>query len=222
MRCLYHARMFQDQATLLLLIRHGETEWNRDARIQGHTNITLSAQGHGQARAVAAALADTDIQAIYASDLLRALETAQSIAQAHGLPVHTDAGLRERAFGAFEGSSFAQLQAIHPEACERWRKRDPSFAAPGGERLDDFYARVTTTVLRIAANHAGQTVVIVSHGGVLDCLHRCATGQDLHAPRTWELRNAAINRVLVAEGRMTLVGWNDGGHLDSGLDEALG
>ena len=73
--------------------------------------------------------------------------------------------------------------------------------------------------LRIAAAHPGQTLVIVTHGGALDCLHRCATGQSLDAPRTWELRNAAINRVLVAEDRMSLVGWNDGGHLDSGLDE---
>lgn len=214
--------MLQDQATLLLLIRHGETEWNRLARIQGHTDIALNAQGHAQARAAAQALRDTAIHAVYSSDLQRACDTALPIAQAQGLALRREPDLRERAFGAFEGSSFAKLQEIHHEACERWRKRDPSFAAPGGERLDAFYARVTGAVLRIAASHAGQTVAIVTHGGALDCLHRAATGQSLDAPRTWEIRNAAINRVLVAEGRMTLVGWNDGGHLDSGLDENLG
>jgi probable phosphoglycerate mutase len=214
--------MLQDQATLLLLIRHGETDWNRGARIQGHTDIALNAVGHAQARAAAQALRETEIHAVYASDLLRACETAQPIAQAQGLPLHHDPDLRERAFGAFEGSSFAQLQELHPEACERWRKRDPSFAAPGGERLDDFYARVTAAVQRIAARHAGQTVAVITHGGALDCLHRAATSQSLGAPRTWDIRNAAINRILVAEGRMTLVGWNDGGHLDCGLDESLG
>ncbi|OIQ94276.1 phosphoserine phosphatase 1 [mine drainage metagenome] len=211
--------MLQDQATLLLLIRHGETEWNRSARIQGHTDVALNARGQAQAEAVAEALGDTEIHAVYASDLLRARGTAMPIADRRGLALRTDAGLRERAFGSFEGRTFAQLQEIYPQECERWRRRDPGFAAPGGESLEAFYRRVTATVLRIAAAHPGQTLVIVTHGGALDCLHRCATGQSLDAPRTWELRNAAINRVLVAEDRMSLVGWNDGGHLDSGLDE---
>lgn len=211
--------MLQDQATLLLLIRHGETEWNRSSRIQGHTDIALNARGQAQAVAVADALRDTEIHAIYASDLQRARETAAPIAAHQGLSLRTDAGLRERSFGAFEGSSFAQLQEIHPQECERWRRRDPTFAAPGGESLEVFYERVTSTVMRIATAHPGQTLAIVTHGGSLDCLHRCATGQSLDAPRTWELRNAAINRVLVADGRMILVGWNDGGHLDNVLDE---
>ena len=212
--------MLQDQATLLLLIRHGETDWNAAARIQGHTDIALNARGQAQAGAVADALRETRIHGVYASDLLRARETAAPIAETQGLVLRTDPALRERAFGAFEGSSFAQLQDTHPDDCMRWRKRDPSFAAPGGgERLDAFYARVTAAVLGIAERHPGQTLAIVTHGGALDCLYRCATSQELDAPRTWELRNAAINRVLVAEGRLILVGWNDSGHLDSVLDE---
>ena len=210
--------MLQDEATLLLLIRHGETDWNATARIQGHTDIALNARGQAQAQAVAQALGEMRIHGVYASDLLRARETAAPIAAAQGLVPRTDPALRERAFGAFEGSSFAQLQDIHPDACMRWRKRDPSFAAPGGgERLDGFYARVTAAVLGIAERHPGQTLAIVTHGGALDCLHRCATGQALDAPRTWELRNAAINRVLAVDGRLILVGWNDSGHLDSVL-----
>ena len=212
--------MLQDQATLLLLIRHGETDWNASARIQGHTDIALNARGQAQAEAAAEALRETRIHGVYASDLLRARETAAPIADAQGVGLRTDAALRERAFGSFEGSSFAQLQNTHPDDCMRWRQRDPSFAAPGGgERLDLFYARVTAAVLAIAERHPGQTLAIVTHGGALDCLYRCATSQGLDAPRTWELRNAAINRVLAVEGRLILVGWNDGGHLDCMLDE---
>ena len=212
--------MLHEQATQVFLIRHGETDWNADARIQGHTDIALNARGHAQARALARALHGQDIDAIYASDLTRARETAAPLATQVGLAPRLHAGLRERAFGQFEGSSFAQLQLTHPQACERWRRRDPDFAAPGGERLDDFSARVTRTVLGIAAGHPGQVLVVVTHGGALDCLYRHATGQALDAARTWELRNAAINRVLVVDGRMTLVGWNDASHLDDARDEA--
>ncbi len=207
------------EPTLLLLIRHGETAWNADARIQGHTDIELNARGHAQAQALAGALADAELDAIYCSDLTRARQTAAPLAQRLGIEPRLDAALRERAFGAFEGSSFVELERVHPQACARWRARDPEFAAPGGERLDAFYARVTDAALRIAAAHAGGRVALISHGGALDCLYRHASGQSLAAPRSWELRNAAINRVLVAEGRMTLVGWNDSAHLDAVLDE---
>lgn len=208
------------EATLLILVRHGETEWNASARIQGHTDIALNARGRRQAAALADALLDCGACAVYASDLSRASQTAAPVAAALGLPLRMDPRLRERAFGAFEGRSFAELAPVHPEACARWRGRDPSFAAPGGgERLDDFHDRVAGAALDIAAAHPGGVVVVVSHGGALDCLHRAATGQALDAPRTWELRNAAIHRVLVAEGRMTMVGWNDCAHLVEGLDE---
>ncbi len=213
--------MLHDQATRLFLIRHGETDWNADARIQGHTDISLNARGRAQARALAHALDGQTIDAIYASDLSRARETAAPLAAQAGLAPRLHAGLRERAFGDFEGSSFAQLQLAHPEACLRWRRRDPDFAAPGGERLDAFHARVTRTVLDIAAAHPGQVLAVVTHGGALDCLYRHATGQALDAARTWELRNAAINRVLVAGGQMTLIGWNDASHLDDVRDEQV-
>ncbi len=208
------------EPTRLLLIRHGETEWNAEARIQGHTDIALNRHGLAQAEALAGALADTGLDAVYSSDLLRARQTAAPLLRGRDLALRLDRGLRERAFGSFEGSSYAELEQRHADACARWRRRDPAFAAPGGgERLDAFYARVTAAALRIAAAHTGGCVALVSHGGALDCLHRCATGQPLDAPRTWELRNAAINRVLVAEGRMTLVGWNDAAHLDAAFDE---
>jgi broad specificity phosphatase PhoE/D-serine deaminase-like pyridoxal phosphate-dependent protein len=131
---------------------------------------------------LALAVAEEDIAAVYSSDLLRALETAQAVARGSGDPVVTDTGLRERGFGSFEGMSYAEINERWPEMGERWRRRDPTFGAPGGETLTDFYARSIATTSRLAAQHPGQTIAIVSHGGVMDCLYRAATRVALDAP----------------------------------------
>ena len=130
-------------------------------------------------------------------------------------------GLRERAFGSFEGRTFAEIERDQPEAAERWRRRDPTFGPPGGEVLQDFFERSVGVVHEIAADHPGQAVALVTHGGVLDCLYRAATGQTLQAPRTWEIANAGINRLLRAGTVLTLVGWADLAHLEGqpSLDE---
>lgn len=212
--------MLHDQATLLLCIRHGETEWNATRRVQGHTDIPLNPRGRAQAAALAQALAGQPLHAIYSSDLTRARETAAPLAAHNGLQLRTDPRLRERGFGDFEGSSFTDLEPAHPEHCERWRQRDPDWGAPGGgEALRGFQQRVRDALLELAARHPGEVVAVVTHGGALDCVYRMATGLDLQAPRSFELRNAAINRVLVSEDRVSLVGWNDCGHLDGVLDE---
>ena len=207
------------EPTRIIAIRHGETDWNAAARIQGHTDIALNARGLEQASRAAAALADEPVAAVYASDLQRAWQTADAIAARHALPVHRDASLRERHFGAFEGHSFASLEPRYPDLCSRWRHRDPEFAAPGGETLRDFAARAQAALLRIAARHPGELIVVVAHGGVLDAFYRAATGQGLQAPRSFELRNAAFNRLLYAQGRLTLVGWGDAGHLEQTRNE---
>jgi probable phosphoglycerate mutase len=175
--------------------------------------------GRWQVHRLALALAGEDIDAIYASDLLRAMETAQAAARGCGQPIVTDPGLRERGFGVFEGLSYAEINAKWPEAAERWRKRDPSFGAPGGETLSTFYDRSIATATRLAALHPGQTIALVSHGGVMDCLYRAAARVALDAPRTWQLGNAAINRLLYTPQGFTLVGWSDTYHLD---DDAQG
>ncbi len=212
--------MAHDDSTLLLCIRHGETEWNVGARLQGHTDIALNRRGLAQADALARALAGQTLDAVYSSDLTRARQTASALAAQRGLPLHSQACWRERGFGGFEGRSFAELEPLYPQDCQRWRRRDPQWGAPGGgETLLDFAQRVRAALLDLAARHPGQTVAVVTHGGVLDCLYRLATGQELDAPRTWELRNAAINRLLVSDDRVILVGWNDSGHLDDVLDE---
>lgn len=202
------------QATRIILIRHGETSWNTETRIQGHTDIDLNARGRWQAQRLAAALVDEGLAAIYSSDLSRAHSTALAVAQTSGLEVRVKPVLRERAFGTFEGRTFAEIEAQWPEDARRWRSRDPSFGPPGGETLQAFYDRCVRTVHEIAAPHEGQAVAMVAHGGVLDCLYRAATGQALNAPRTWVMANAGINRLLRAPDVLTLVGWADVGHLE--------
>lgn len=208
-------------ATRIIAIRHGETAWNVDTRIQGHLDIPLNDTGRWQARRVGAALAGEELSAIYASDLGRAHQTAQAVADRIGLPVMADVGLRERAFGTFEGRTFAEIEADWPDQALLWRKRDPAFEPAGGESLLRFRERIVGTLNRLAARHAGGQIVLVGHGGVMDVLYRAATGQELQAPRTWALGNAAINRLLWTPEALTLVGWADTAHLDDGaaLDE---
>ena len=202
-----------EQATRLILIRHGETAWNRATRIQGHTDIPLSPLGLAQAERVAEALADERLAAIYSSDLSRARQTAEALARAQGLPVRLDASLRERAFGRFEGLSWDQIVQASPEESARWRRREPDFAVGGGESLNTFSARCLDAARRAAAAHPGDSIALVAHGGVLDCLYRAATRAALEAPRSWQLGNATINRLLATSEGFTLVGWNDDRHL---------
>lgn len=208
-------------STRIIAIRHGETAWNVDTRLQGHLDIELNATGRQQARRVAQALAHESISAIYSSDLLRAWDTARAIAEATGQPLHAHAGLRERGFGVLQGKTYAEIEAAWPEQSLRWRNRDPLWAPDGGESLVAVRARISQTASELAARHLGEQIVLVAHGGVLDALYRIATGQELQAPRSWQLGNAAINRLLWTPDGLTLVGWSDTRHLeDSALDEA--
>ncbi|WP_243019714.1 histidine phosphatase family protein [Simplicispira sedimenti] len=204
------------QATRIIAVRHGETAWNVDTRIQGHLDIALNDTGHWQARQVARALADEPLAAVYTSDLQRAHATAQAIAQASGAPLVAEPGLRERSFGELEGRTFAEIEAELPEQARRWRQRDPHFAPTGGETLVQLRERIAATTHRLAAQHTEQLIVLVAHGGVLDMLYRMATGLDLQAPRTWLVTNASINRLLWTPQGLTLVGWADTQHLDTG------
>ena len=211
------------EPTRIVAIRHGETTWNVDTRIQGQLDIPLNANGRWQAERLAQALADESLQAIYASDLTRAWETAQYVGQAQGLTVIKEPGLRERVFGDFEGKTFAEIEVLLPEQSLRWRQRDPDFSPVGGESLVALRARVIEAVQRLAALHPGEQIALVGHGGVMDVLYRAATRLDIQAPRTWALGNAAINRLLWTPEGLTLVGWADTQHLDDDvLDEAAG
>lgn len=211
-----------EQPTRIIAIRHGETAWNVDTRIQGHLDIPLNDTGLWQARQVGQALADEHVAAIYSSDLQRAYATAQAVAQHTGAPLTPEPHLRERSFGSFEGRTFAQIEQESPEQALRWRKRDPDFTPDGGgESLTMLQGRIAHAVNHIARRHQGEQIVLVAHGGVMDVLYRLATRLHLQAPRTWQLTNAAINRLLWSTGSgLTLVGWGDTQHLqDDGRDE---
>ncbi|HSO45854.1 MAG TPA: histidine phosphatase family protein [Rhodoferax sp.] len=207
-------------ATRIIAIRHGETAWNVDTRLQGHLDIALNPKGLWQAEQVARVLADEPIDAVYASDLLRAWHTASAIAQTTAAPLVASQNLRERCFGSFEGQTYAELEARWPDDALRWRRREPGWAPPGGESLLALRERIAATVDALARQHVGGQVVLVAHGGVLDVLYRLATGQELQAPRSWHLGNAAITRLLWTAEGLTLVGWGDTRHLEEAtLDE---
>ena len=209
------------EATRIIAVRHGETAWNVDARIQGQLDIGLNDKGRWQARRVGEALASEPISAVYSSDLGRAHQTAQSIALAASIPVIPDKGLRERGFGLFEGKTFDEIHTTWPDHAHNWRKRIPEWEPPeGGESLLQLRARVTGTMHALASRHSGEQIVVVAHGGVLDTLYRVATGQEVNSPRTWQLPNGAINRLLWTPEGFTLVGWSDTQHLeDQAADE---
>lgn len=210
------------QATRIIAIRHGETAWNVDARIQGHLDIPLNDLGLWQAAQAGKALTGEPVAAIYSSDLLRAYVTAEAVAATTGAPLTADKGLRERCFGSFEGQTFNDIEASHPEDALRWRKRDPEFVpAGGGESLLMLRDRISATVDRLAGRHAGEQIVIVAHGGVMDVLYRLATHQEVQAPRTWALGNAAINRLLWTPQGLSLVGWGDVQHLEGGARDEV-
>jgi len=202
-----------DAVTRLIAVRHGETAWNRETRIQGHTDIPLNDIGLWQARRVGEALAGEAVQAIYSSDLERAHLTAQAIGRVAGVPVQLDVRLRERHFGELEGLTHDEIQSRWPEQARRWKQRDPAFGPVGGETLTEFYDRCVGSLTRLAQRHLGQTIVVVAHGGVLDCFYRAANGIDLTAPRCWTIGNATINRLLYSPDGLTMVGWADDGHL---------
>ena len=202
------------EPTRVFLLRHGETAWNAEQRLQGHADIGLNELGRWQAQRLAQALAGEDIAALYSSDLLRALDTARALAESISLPVQTDAALRERAFGFLEGLSYDEIDTQFPEVARRWREREPDFAPGGGETMNGFSARSVAAVTRLAAAHPGQAIAVFTHGGVLDSVYREAQGLGLAALRSWHLGNASINRLLFTGSRFTVLGWDDHSHLE--------
>lgn len=212
-----------DAVTRLIAVRHGKTAWNREARIQGHTDIPLNDTGLWQAERVGAAVAQEAIEAIYSSDLQRAHLTAQAIGRAAGVAVRLEERLRERHFGELEGLTHEEIHSRWPDQARRWKQRDPAYGPVGGETLTEFHERCVGTLVRLAQRHLGQTIVVVAHGGVLDCFYRAANGVDLTAPRSWTIGNATINRLLYSPDGLTMVGWADDGHLATSggaLDES--
>ncbi len=207
--------------TTLCLVRHGETDWNAAKRLQGHLNVGLNANGEEQARATARLLSSHRFAAVFTSDLDRARSTATIITgDTKPLPV-IHPGLRERHYGLFQGLTYEDAHRQHPDAYARFEARDPTFAFPdGGESLHDFRQRVVTTLDQIVAQHPGTSVLVVTHGGVLDIVHRLVTGKPLFSPRDFLIPNAALNWITHDDSKgWELQSWAETTHLASTRDE---
>jgi len=204
--------------TELIVIRHGETQWNLDEKRQGHQDSPLTSRGIRQAKAMAARLASMDFSALYTSDLGRAAETARIIGARIGQRPQGEPRLRERNLGVFEGLTTPQIVERYPDVYRQHRK--PDFRVPQGETGRELFERVVDCLEQIARNHPGQRVVVVTHGGALSALFRRCIGLPLEAERTYLLMNASMNRIRIEDGKWMLVTWGDTSHLSA--DGALG
>lgn len=200
--------------TELIVIRHGETDWNRQLRFQGQIDVPLNATGRAQAERLAERLERERFDALVASDLQRARATAETAAQRLALPVRTEPLWREQSFGLLEGLDVPTIQAQHPALWAQWVRHEADYALPGGgESNVDFHARVLRALDAVVRAHAGACVVVFTHGGVLDMLWRSAHGLPLAGPRRCEIPNVGINRLRWREGRIDILEWGDASHV---------
>jgi 2,3-bisphosphoglycerate-dependent phosphoglycerate mutase len=199
--------------TEMILVRHGETDWNRELRFQGHVDVSLNDIGLEQARRLGLRLAGERANALYASDLLRAQQTAQPVGRELRITPISDPALREQSFGVVDGMRVDDIKLQHPQAWQSWLRFDEDFSMPDGESTRQFHERVMEAVQRLVANHPGETLVVVTHGGVLDMIYRTARSLGLSGPRQSEIPNAGLNRIRVREGGIDILSWADVRHL---------
>ncbi len=219
--------------TEILLIRHGETDWNLERRLQGHLDIQLNPVGERQAQALAASLDGVALDAIFCSDLQRAQQTAAPLAAARSMKLQLAAGLRERCYGALEGLRYPEAAERFPEAYAALMERDIDVRYPTGkhvaETMREFSARVVATltalldVRNLSGSGNARRIAIVTHGGVLDCIYRFAHKLQLDQPRCCDIFNASINRLSWNPEwpqPLRVDGWADVSHLETlSLDE---
>jgi probable phosphoglycerate mutase len=213
------------QPTTLVLIRHGQTDWNVQGRIQGQLDEPLNAQGRAQVRRLRDLVAQgqpsvlpASFDAAYSSPLVRAWHTGEPLAAQFGLSLQQAPALAERHFGELQGVCHEEMSVRFPEVARCWASRDPDFRPHGGESLNDFFARVQGFVTLILSTHTGERVLCFTHGGVLDMVFRMAQGIGLEAPRTWGIPNTGINVIRHGPEGYRVEAWAWTGHLDSTSD----
>lgn len=204
--------------TQLLLIRHGQSTWNAEGRIQGWADPPLDDVGREQAQKLARRLADEKhgIVAVYSSPLLRARQTAEEIAQTLGLPVQTDDRLKENGVGEFTGLTGQEVEQRFPEWFAGLKATAEWVPPPGGEDRADFMNRAVRGMTDIVTHHPEQTVAIVSHGGTLGVYLAHLLGIPIRRPLPFQFDNASLSVVQVAEPRIRLYKLNDTSHLANG------
>jgi probable phosphoglycerate mutase len=200
-------------STRIILVRHGETDWNAEGRIQGHLQIPLNRRGRAQAEALGIYFEDTKVDAIYSSDLLRALQTAWAIARRSGHSIREEVRLREWDLGVLAGLHRRQAEHDQPRAARIRRDYLVDEPIPGGESMRQRYERVTRVVADLAARHRGERVLVVSHGGPLGDCYRRATGIGIQQRVKIDLFNASINEIRIDGDDWMLESWGQIEHL---------
>ncbi|KAG9450843.1 hypothetical protein H6P81_010808 [Aristolochia fimbriata] len=201
----------------VIVLRHGETTWNASGKIQGHLDVELNDIGRQQAAAVADRISkEFNVSAIYSSDLKRAYETAQIISKSCGLPeVKKDARLRERNLGDLQGLAFREAAKLNPKAYQALVSPKPDQEVPGGgESLDQLYDRATSGLEEIAANHKGEQIVVVTHGGTLRALYKRAGRYAPRGSSQGKVLNTSLNIFHLDDSRWVIKRWGDVSHLD--------
>ncbi|HEX4856673.1 MAG TPA: histidine phosphatase family protein [Limnobacter sp.] len=223
------------KGTRFILVRHGETDWNRERRFQGHTDIPLNQQGVQQAglvqqylQALELTMGNPPYQVCVSSDLGRAKQTAAIIHGDRQPPVSPSSALRERDYGHLSGLTAEEMQQKSPVEYAGMKARQVDATIRSGESIRMFYNRVVSEFQRLAVENPGQCVLLVAHGGVLDCIYRHCSGTLLEKPRDWLLPNCALNLVeLDSNEKASVIAWAWQGHLaqtsaDRNLDEVDG
>jgi probable phosphoglycerate mutase len=201
------------ERTQVIIVRHGQTQWNQRGIRQGHLDSDLTTKGIAQAKALGIRLAREHFTMLYSSDLGRAVHTARIIAASTGHEIMTDARLRERHLGIFQGLDGAEIKAKYPEEYRLHRTVGPDYVIPEGESVRQQVARNVAYLTEIATTHGGQTIVVVTHGGVLSGLFRHTFSIPFDAPRRFEFTNAGLNVFSYQEGNWFLQTWGDTSHL---------
>jgi len=201
-----------EPGTQLLLIRHGETQWNLDHRVQGHLDVPLTERGLHQAERLRAALVDDGVHAVYTSDLQRARVTAEIIA-GDRLPVYVEPRFRESCFGSFEGLTGVECEARFPAEYHAWRGDSVRNRPPGGETLEDLRERCLAALRELLPGHGGQTVAVVAHGGPVRAMVCGVLGLPLETYPKIRVENTSVARLLFTARGAILAGLNDVCHL---------
>ena len=201
------------QPTQLIIIRHGETEWNLEGRIQGHMDSPLTESGRAQAEAIATRLQTVEVNALYSSDRGRAYSTAQVVSHKTGQDILTDKRLRELHLGKFEGLTEEEVRKRFPEEYVYLKKAVPDYIYPGGESKEQFSLRVISCLEELMGKHQGEQIVVITHGGALSRLIRYTLGMPVVGSNEYKICNAALNIFSYENKRGQLEIWGDLSHL---------
>lgn len=199
--------------TRFIVVRHGQTRWNVEKRVQGQEDSPLTDEGLAQAEAIARRLAKEHFDVLVSSDLGRALQTAAPIARLCGLPIVKDSRLRERHFGEGEGMAYDEIDRRWPDAFSRIRETDPDAVIPGGETRRQFHDRVHRAFEALVREYEGKRVAVVTHGGVLAALYRMVHSIPVGKPHKIAISNASYNAIAFSADAWSVETWDDVAHL---------